>query len=95
MSLLLLLYLTIAHSPSENVSITGIHLSLVFLFFPLLFFFVFSVFSFFAKSNKQGILAAIFCSLYLLLRLNNLTHPFFLVLLLAIFLTLELLFKKN
>jgi len=62
----------------------------VIVFFLLLALFLFSLGSYLFKSKIHGALIAMFVIIYLLFRLNNLTHPFFLVLLLALFFTLEM-----
>lgn len=62
----------------------------LFLFFSLLTLFLFSTSTYLFKSKKHGILLVVFVITYLLFRLNHLTHPFFFILLLALFLTLEL-----
>ena len=61
------------------------------LFFPLFFLFIFSSIAYLFKSKVHGNLIASFTIIYLIFRLNNLTHPFFLVLLLLLLVTLELL----
>jgi hypothetical protein len=47
------------------------------------------------KSKTHGILIAGLFVTYLLFRLNNLTNPFFLILLLALFFTLEMLVSSR
>ena len=70
-------------------------------FSPVIFFFfllaitLFSFVSYLFKSIKHGSLAAAFVIGYLLFRINGLTHPLFLILLIALFLTLELLFANK
>jgi hypothetical protein len=46
-------------------------------------------------SAKHGILASLFVLIYLWLRLNKLFHPMFTLLLVALLLTLELLFSAK
>jgi hypothetical protein len=60
------------------------------LFFILLALFLFSSGTYVFKSKTHGILIASFAVIYLIFRLSNLTNPFFLILLAALFLTLEL-----
>jgi len=60
------------------------------IFFLLLGVFLFSFGSYLFKSKKHGVLIAGFVLIYLLFRLKGLTHPLFLFLLAALFLTLEL-----
>ena len=60
------------------------------LFFVLLWLFLFGTGAFIFKSKIHGILIATFVIIYLIFRLNRLTNLFFLLLLLALFVTLEL-----
>ncbi len=62
----------------------------ILLFFVLIAIFFFSMGTFIFKSKAHGILIAGLVVTYLLFRLFHLTHPFFLILLLALFFTLEL-----
>ncbi|HVA96521.1 MAG TPA: hypothetical protein VND99_02610 [Candidatus Acidoferrales bacterium] len=94
-------------SPETPISfsgmITGLPFSLdkyirippVSIFFLLLALFLFSIGSYIFKSIKHGILIAGFVIIYLTFRLNHLTNPFFLVLLLALFFVLELLVSSR
>ena len=60
------------------------------IFFLLLAIFLFSIGSYLFKNKIHGILIAVFVVTYLIFRLNHLTNLFFLFLLLALFVTLEL-----
>lgn len=79
------------------ISIANLHenVSILYLFFILLCSFLFCFITFLFKSIVHGILIAIFITLYLIFRLNGLTDPFFLILLAAICLTLELAFAQS
>jgi hypothetical protein len=63
---------------------------------PVILFFILTAITFFClgsyivKSKAHGILLTGFVITYLLFRLNHLNHPFFLIVLLALFLVLEL-----
>lgn len=79
--------------PPERVySFSTLQFSVIPLFYVLLFTFLFAAVSFAFKSKIHGILAALLTVTYLVFRQNSLTHPFFALLLLALFLVLELLF---
>jgi hypothetical protein len=82
-------------SPTFQFSVGFTSLSIFPLFFVFLFLFLFSLVAVLSRSKKHGILLGLFVDSYLLLRLEKLTHPFFLVLLAAIFLALELLFTRR
>jgi hypothetical protein len=60
------------------------------LFFLLIAIFLFSTGSYIFKSRTHGVLIAGLVVIYLLFRLYHLTHPFFLILLLALFFSLEM-----
>jgi len=89
-------------APDTNISLqgelTGLPFSLdrflsvppLSIFFVLLAIFLFSAGSYILKSKMHGVLISSFVGIYLLFRLNHLTHPFFLILLLALFFVLEL-----
>jgi hypothetical protein len=102
LSLTALFYLIYFFSPDINITFPAVALVLpgsiskyinippVDVFFILLTIFLFSLGSYVFKSIKHGILIAGFAVTYLIFRLNHLTNPFFLVLLLALFFVLEL-----
>ena len=101
-SLVTLAYLIYFFPPNSNLTfpkiITTLPISLenylqippLILFFLLTAIFFFSIGSYIFKSKAHGILIAGLVIVYLLFRLYHLTHPFFLILLLALFLVLEL-----
>jgi len=88
--------------PNSSITFTGILANLPFslerfieiptmiLFFLLLALFLFGTGSYIFKSKIHGVLISAFVIIYLIFRLNHLTNPFFLILLLALFVTLEL-----
>jgi len=65
--------------------------SIIYCFFILIFLFFFSVSCYFFKNKIQGLLIGFFVLSFLIFHLIKLTHPFFLILLIALFFTLELL----
>jgi hypothetical protein len=78
--------------PDFQVQVGTIQVSIVYLFFSLLFLFLFCLVSFALQSKTHGLLFGGFVVTYLGFRLNGLVHPFFFILLVAIFLLLELVF---
>ncbi|HUQ85647.1 MAG TPA: hypothetical protein VM077_04945 [Candidatus Limnocylindrales bacterium] len=92
-SLPLLAYLIYSFPPDFKLTIMGYQLSVIYLFFPLLFLSLLSTISLISKSSKHGLLFGLFAVCFLSFRLNGLTHPFFFLLLAALFLVLELLFS--
>jgi hypothetical protein len=82
-------------SPSEKIQLGFLSVSPLVLFLAPLLLFFFSLPTFFLKSPKHGILLSLFVLLYMIFRVNNLTHPIFLFILLGIFLTLELFFSNR
>ena len=87
-----LLYLIFYQPPNLQIHLMTLSLSILLFFFVALFCFLLSLGSLALRSTKHGILLGLFAVSYLIMRLNSLTHPFFLLLLLGIFLALELLF---
>lgn len=81
-------YLGFAVPPSAQIPYLPIPLLPVFLL--LLFLALLFTGTFLFKSKSHGILIGTFVVVYLIFRLNELTHPFFFILLFALFLTLEL-----
>lgn len=82
-------------SPNHNLALGPLTLSPLIIFFIPLGIFFFSLPTFVLKSPKHGILLSLFVISYLIFRLTGLTHPIFLVLLIGLFLTLELLFSNR
>jgi len=77
-------------SPKSNITLMNVRFSSLIPFLFFLFCMLFSWITLITKSKAHGILIACFFVIYLLFRLNRLTDPFFLILLLALFVTLEL-----
>src|SRR3989344_3844363 len=91
LSLVIFIYLIVFFSPNSQFSLAPRSLGEVGifpLFFILIFAFLFSLFSFLLNNFRRGIFVGLFALIYLLLRLLNLTHPFFLIMLLILFTTL-------
>ncbi|MCL6096633.1 MAG: hypothetical protein M1444_03065, partial [Patescibacteria group bacterium] len=59
------------------------------------FLFIFSLFAFILNNKRRGFLISCFVLGYLVLKLLNLGHPFFIILLLILLAMLELLFAKR
>lgn len=95
LTLFVLLFVIFFIPPSNSVQVFGIFIPILLFFFPLLFIFLFSLLSFLYRKKTHGVLGGCFLVLYLLLRLGGFTHPLFLLILLALFLILELLFAKK
>jgi len=93
-ALSLLIYLMLNFSPDKNVRVLNISLPSIPLFLALFFVAVYEVFKF-SLNQRRGFLISFFATLYLILRFNHLTHPFFLILILALFITFELLFRRR
>lgn len=80
--------------PNQALTVSGFKLPIVPIFFIDLYLSIFFLF-YFIFNKLQGTLFASFISFYLLLRYAHLTHPFFLVVTLGLFITLELFFYKR
>jgi hypothetical protein len=96
-SLVALAYLIYFFPPDYKVQIPILDLSFLIshLSFPLLFLFIFSTATYLTKSTKHGVLLGLFAISALGLKLTNLTHPFFFLLLAGFFLMLELLISNQ
>jgi len=95
LSLVGFIYLLLSFSPSFNLQVLSFNLPVIYLFFAALFLFLFSFFAFILASKRRGLFIGLFVVIYLLLRMNHLTHPFFLIMLLVLFGCLELFFVKR
>ena len=87
-----LIFMISIFPPDYQINLLNINLPIISCFFVLLFFFIFTLGTFLFKSKTQGFLIGLLIIGFLIFRVNNLTHPFFFILLGALFLTLELLF---
>src|SRR5476651_2004601 len=67
-----------------------IEISPFIIFFILVTLFLFSAGTYLFKKKAHGILITGLVVIYLIFRLSHLTHPFFLIILLALFFTLEM-----
>lgn len=90
-----LVLLVIMFPPTVSLTVGPLQLSITLLFFALVGSTVFGLTTFVTNRKKHGLLLSLFIMSYLWLRLNSLFHPLFLILLIALFLTLELLFTAK
>lgn len=94
-----ILYVSLSLPPSLQLQIPirqlVVKLQITLLFFVLFFTLVFSIIGYTINSIKRGVVYGLLATLYLYLRSLDLTHPFFLILLLALFFTLERLFARG
>lgn len=95
LSCIALLFILYMLPPSLSIPIGSFTLSIIPLTFLIIGIFVFCVVTYMFGSAKHGILASLFVLIYLWLRLNKLFHPMFTLLLVALLLTLELLFSAK
>lgn len=70
-------------------------ISLIPIFLFLLFCFLFFLTTYLFKNRIHGLLLGLFVVMVLIFRLNGITHPFFSILLFALFLTIEVLFSLD
>lgn len=90
----ILIFFIINFGPDKNMKILNLDIPTIPLFFILFFAGAYEFFKF-LLNQQRGLLIAFFLTLYLILRLNNLTHPIFAILIVALFITFELLFKRR
>mgnify|MGYP001616429146 CR=1 FL=1 len=93
LSLVIFIYLIVFFSPNFQFSIFNFQLPILPVFLLTSFFLFFSVSSFLLNNMRRGIFIGLFVSVYLLLRFLDLTHIFFLIMLLILFTTLEMFFS--
>ncbi|HKC14485.1 MAG TPA: hypothetical protein VKC89_00755 [Patescibacteria group bacterium] len=91
----ILIYFVLNFSPDKNFSVFNFSLPPLPAFFVLFFIAIYEFFTFLFNNQRRGFFISIFATLYLILRFNKLTHPFFAILILALFVTFELLFRRK
>lgn len=89
LSLGVLIYVLVRFPPGLSLSVLGLQISYLFLFFCLLFICIYSLSAFFLRSALQGILISGFIVCFFVFRLINLTQPLFIILLCILFLCVE------
>src|SRR5258708_4297567 len=94
-SLLLLGYILFNYSPAVVISIKTLSISILWIFFIIVFFSLSSLLYLFLRSITYSTLCSLCVVIFLLLRLNHLANPFFVVLLLAVFSTFAFVFNKR
>ena len=81
--------------PSHRVAFLFFSLSILYFVLPLVFLLFFAVGTLLFKTRMHGLLLALFITSYLLLRLNDLNHPIFFILLAGFFIALEFFFAQS
>jgi hypothetical protein len=81
--------------PTYQISIIYLKVPIIIPFFIIIFLLFYSLGMLLFGRKKHALIIASFVVLYLLFRLNNLTQPLFLILLLALFLVAEFLFTRR
>ena len=89
------IYTILNYSPDFQLSIVNFQFSVVAVFLCLLFFSLFFLSGFILNNQRRGALVGLYVIIYLILRLNSLTNPFFAILLLVLFGVIELFFVKR
>jgi len=108
LSLTGLIYLIINYSPNSQLSfplevplsgtkwgIYNFQFPIFYIFFLLFFIFLISIISYLLRSPRRAILIGLLTIIYLIFRMLHLSSPYLLFLLLALYISLELFFKKN
>jgi len=90
-----IIYFILNFSPSSQLSISHLQFAILPIVLALSFLFIFSFFTFILNNKRRGLLIAVFVLGYFILKLMNLAHPFFIILLLILLTMLELLFAKR
>ncbi len=79
--------------PSHQMRILNFNFSIFYPFFFSIFLSLYFFLNFLTSNKRLSFFATLFVIVYLLFRLNGLTEPLFIILLIALFLTLEFLFS--
>jgi len=95
LSLVLCISIIVIISPSTVVNIGSLRIPIVTLVLLAIFIFFFSFATFFLHNKKHGLLLGTFILVFLLFRIFDFVHPLFLFLLIALFLSLELLLSSG
>ncbi len=93
LSLAIFIYLIVFLSPNFQVAVFNFQVPIFPVFLLISFLLFFSISSFVLNNMRRGIFIGLFASTYLLLRFLDLTHIFFLIMLLILFVTLEMFFS--
>ena len=94
-SFLALIYVVFGFAPDDYILLNNFQFTVLPVGVLLLFVFLWSLVRFIFADKIQGLLVALLPTIYLILRLNKLTQPFFLVMLVLIFVGLELLIYRK
>ncbi|MBI4096363.1 MAG: hypothetical protein HY425_01465 [Candidatus Levybacteria bacterium] len=105
LSLAGIIFLINFYSPSAQFSlplgalakggIFNFQFSILSVFFLLFFTFLLSLITYLLRSSRRAFLIGFLTIIYLIFRMLNLNSPYFLLLLIALFVSLELFFKKQ
>ncbi|MDP2637455.1 MAG: hypothetical protein Q8P26_00135 [Candidatus Levybacteria bacterium] len=95
LSLAGLIFSILVYSPSTQFSIYNFQFTILPVFFLLIFTFLFSLIFYLLRSTRRAALIGLLTIIYLIFRMLNLNSPYFLLLLIALFISLELFFKKH
>ena len=105
LSLAAIIYLIVSFNPSSKLhlplealakwGITNYQLPVLPIFFLLLFTFCLSLAAYLSRNLRRATTIGLLIITYLIFRMLHLNSPYFLLLLIALFITLELFFKKR
>lgn len=89
------IYIIVSYPPTFSLNIMNQELSILYIFLSLFFLFTAYFFAFVFKNTRRGLFMALFLISFLLLNYHKLGQPVFVILLIAIFVALELLFARR
>jgi len=95
LSLAGLVYLVFTFPPNWTFEIGGLKLEILYVFFLLFFIFLLSFISYFLHNPRRAVLIGLLTIAYLVLRIFRIDSPYLLLLILALYISLELFFKKD
>jgi hypothetical protein len=95
LSLAGLVYLVFTFPPNWKFEIGSWKLEILYVFFLLFFVFLLSSISYFLRSPRRALLIGLLTLIYFVLRIFRLDSPYFLLLIVALYISLELFFKRD
>ncbi|OGH08300.1 MAG: hypothetical protein A2152_01315 [Candidatus Levybacteria bacterium RBG_16_35_6] len=95
LSLIGLIYLIIFINPNHNFQLFLFKIPALILFFILIFIFLSNLVSFLLRNQRRGIFFGFLSIALLLLSFYHFIHPFFIIMVLALFGVLELVFSRQ
>jgi len=88
-------YIIVNYPPTLSLPVLNYKVPILYVFFVSFFLFITYFFAYILRDLRRGLFTALFVTAFLLLNFYRLGQPIFVILLIAIFITLELLFTRR